>query len=65
MYAGCHIVWASKLQMVIALSSTKADYVSLLKSIRYLIPLMGLFKEIKRSVLKSFFIVTDWALKVI
>ena len=44
-YAGCPISWASKLQITMALSTTKAEYVALLMSFHDVIPLMGLLKE--------------------
>jgi hypothetical protein len=46
-YAGCPIVWHSKLQMEIALSSTEAEYVSLSESLCDAIPMMQLVKEIQ------------------
>lgn len=45
-YAGCPIIWASKLQTEIALSVTEAEYVSLSQSLRDVLPLMGLLREI-------------------
>jgi hypothetical protein len=45
--AGCPIVWASRLQTQIALSTTEAEYISLSESLRDAIPLMRLIKEIK------------------
>jgi hypothetical protein len=44
-YAGCAVVWHSKLQTEIALSSTKAEYVCLSESLRDTIPMMQLIKE--------------------
>jgi hypothetical protein len=46
-YANCHIIWTSKLQTTIALSSTEAEYVSLSLALRDVIPLMGLVKEMQ------------------
>ena len=46
-YVGCLIVWDSELQMAIDLSSIQAGCVSLSHSLRYLIPLMVLIKEMK------------------
>jgi hypothetical protein len=46
-YAGCPVVWHSKLQTEIALSSTEAEYVSLSESLRDTIPMMQLIKEIQ------------------
>jgi Reverse transcriptase (RNA-dependent DNA polymerase) len=39
-YAGCPIVWASRLQIEIALSSTESEYVALSQALREVIPLM-------------------------
>ena len=49
MYAGCPIVWASKLQTEIALSTTEAEYVALSTALRECIPLMQLVKELKAN----------------
>ena len=46
-YAGCPIIWASKLQTQIALSSCEAEYISLSQSIRDTIPIMRLIQELK------------------
>jgi hypothetical protein len=45
-YAGCPIIWASKLQTEIALSSTESEYVALSQALREVLPLMGLIKEL-------------------
>jgi hypothetical protein len=45
-YANCPIVWSSKLQTEIALSSTESEYVSLSQSLREVFPLMRLVTEL-------------------
>jgi hypothetical protein len=47
MYAGCPILWGSKLQTLIALSSTEAEYYCLSTALRETIPVMELAKEMK------------------
>jgi len=47
MYAGCPILWASKLQTLFALSSTESEYYSLSTALRQTIPIMELAKEMK------------------
>lgn len=49
LYSGCPVVWASKLQTKIALSSTESEYIALSQSLREVIPLMRLIKEMKES----------------
>ena len=44
---GCPIVWHSKLQTQIALSTCEAEYYSLSQSLREAIPIMNLLKELK------------------
>ena len=46
MYAGCPIMWLSKLQTEIALSTTEAEYIALSQAMREVIPFMNLMKEI-------------------
>ena len=46
-YAGCPISWASKLQTITALSTTKAEYVALSMRLRDVIPLKVLLKEVQ------------------
>ena len=46
MFAGCPILWSSKLQSEITLSTTEAEYVALSQAMREVIPLMDLMKEL-------------------
>ena len=46
-FAGCPILWTSKLQTQIALSTTEAEYISLSESLCSTIPLINLINEIK------------------
>ena len=48
-YAGCPIVWASKLQTQVALSTTEAEYIALSTALRDTIPLMELVKELREN----------------
>ncbi len=43
---GCPLFWSSKLQMEIALSTTKAEYIVLLQAMRALLPLHSLLCEV-------------------
>ena len=45
-YMNCPIVWASKLQGCISLSTTEAEYVALSHAMRELIPFTGLVEEL-------------------
>jgi len=47
MYAGCPILWGSRLQTLIALSSTEAEYYALSTATREVIPIMELAKEMQ------------------
>jgi hypothetical protein len=47
MYGGCPLVWASKLQWEVALSSTEAEYNALSESLWHVISLMQLVNEVK------------------
>ena len=44
-FAGCPVIWGSKLQTQIALSTTEAEYIALSQALRDAIPIMNL--EIK------------------
>jgi hypothetical protein len=46
MYAGCPLVWVSKLQAEVALSTTEKEYIALSQAMRELIPLLGLLEEL-------------------
>jgi len=46
MYANCPIYWRSALQTEIALSTAEAEYIALSQSLREVIPLMTLMKEL-------------------
>jgi hypothetical protein len=48
-YAGCPVVWASRLQTEIALSSTESEYVALSQALREVIPLMRLVNELEKA----------------
>jgi hypothetical protein len=47
MYCGCPLVWASKLQSEIALSTTESELIGLSQALREAIPLMRLVQEFK------------------
>ena len=47
LYAGCLIIWYSKLQTQITLSTTEADYIALSQSLCNAIPMMQLLREMK------------------
>ena len=49
-YAGCPIIWCSKLQTEIALSTAEAEYIALSQAMREVIPLMNLFEELKEVI---------------
>jgi hypothetical protein len=46
MFAGCPLIWVSKLQTEVALSTTEAEYIALSYAMRELIPLLGLIEEL-------------------
>ena len=47
LYAGCPIIWCSKLQTEIALSTTESEYIALSNSLRDVIPLINLLQELR------------------
>jgi hypothetical protein len=46
-YDGCLVIWASKLQTEVVLSSTESEYVGLSESLRVAIVMMNLLNEMK------------------
>ena len=48
-FPGAPITWASKMQMITALSTTEAEYIALSTSLREVIPLMGILKEARKN----------------
>jgi len=48
-YADCPIIWASKLQTQVALSTTEAEYITMLQSLRNILPIMFLIQEMKEK----------------
>ena len=44
-FAGVPITWASKMQTIIAMSTTEAEYIALSTSLREVIPMMGMLQE--------------------
>jgi hypothetical protein len=46
-YGGCPVIWASKLQTEVVLSSTESEYVGLSESLRIAIVMMSLLTEMK------------------
>ena len=46
-FSSCPIVWASKLQSQVVLSTTEAEYIAMSMALRDVIPLMELIKEMR------------------
>ena len=46
-YASCPIIWESKLQSQVALSTTEAEYIAMSMALRDVIPHMELVKEMR------------------
>ena len=49
-YAGCPVVWCSKLQTEIALSTMEAEYIALSQAMRQVIPMIQLMEELESIV---------------
>jgi hypothetical protein len=49
MYGGCPIIWASKMQPLIALSTTEAEHIALSTSLREVIAVMNLINELQSN----------------
>ena len=47
---GCPVIWVSKLQTEVALSTTEAEYIALSQSMRELIPLRRMLQEIGQNI---------------
>ena len=48
-YASCPIMWASKLQSQVALSTTEAEYIAMSMALRDVIPVMSLVQEMREK----------------
>ena len=48
-FAGAPITWASKMQTITAVSTTKTEFISLSTSLREVIPLMGILTEAREQ----------------
>jgi hypothetical protein len=46
-YAACPIIWASKIESQVALSTTESEYLSMSMSLRDVIPIMELLEEMR------------------
>jgi hypothetical protein len=49
LYASCPVIWASKLQTEIALSTTEAEYLAISTATREVLPLMELIQEMQKQ----------------
>ncbi|KAL7474048.1 hypothetical protein ACHAW6_000046, partial [Cyclotella cf. meneghiniana] len=47
LYANCLVIWCSKLESQVALSTTKAEYIALSQALRDVIPVMSLLSEMR------------------
>jgi hypothetical protein len=47
LFAGCPLIWGSRLQTEIALSTTEAEYIALSTVLRETIPFINLLQELK------------------
>ena len=50
LYANCPIIWGSKLQTEIALSTTESEYIAFSQALRDVIPLIELLRELSVSI---------------
>jgi hypothetical protein len=50
-YASCPLLWASKLQTQIALSTTEAEYIALSSALHEVIPLIELLREMQQKLI--------------
>jgi hypothetical protein len=48
-YAGCPILWSSRMQTQIALSTTESEYIALSTALREVIPIMEITKELHKA----------------
>jgi len=48
LYVNCPVIWCSKLQTEIALSTTESEYIVLSQSLCDVIPLIGLLRELQK-----------------
>ena len=48
-FASCPVLWSSKLQTEIALSTTEAEYIAMLQAARDLIPMRALLQEFSKA----------------
>lgn len=48
-YSGCPLIWGSRLQTEVALSSTESEYIALSQSLREVIPLIELIEELHQN----------------
>ena len=53
LYQGCPILWVSKMQTQFALSTMESEYLALSQSMRDLIPLREIMKEVNKIVFKK------------
>ena len=49
-YAGCPIIWLSKLQTESSLSTTESEFIAFSQAMRDLIPMMGLLEELQKVI---------------
>eukprot|EP00957_Ditylum_brightwellii_P203038 15332964-Ditylum_brightwellii.AAC.1 len=50
LYAGCPVLWQSKLQTEIALSTSESEYISLSSAMQEVIPFMNLLEELSKII---------------